>query len=527
MIRFLISAVIIAFLAANGAAQNPKFRHIVSEAERTARQETIKAKQAAVADTMAQESTCDSVRSDMEVRKARSLEDILASLPDVTRQRGDYSRFAAPWVFTGYRNIRKKTFEVPTPAYRGEAIYGDEEPTDTTAAEKPALDWGKLGATEPYGMEEIEIEEAEDEEEHDLNPDRPVDISVFTWRPDWLNRAIALHKAEDDMIYRQMVLDPYTIDYSYWSLPEPVRLPDDDHSVAAMIRDQKLPQPVTDEAEIAGADLAKIHWLHAAGASVQLSQAYVSPNWYQGGTNNLALLVGLNWNVELNKVYHPKLLFNNTISYKLGINSTPQDLYHSYNVTQDIFQWNMTTGYQAHNKWFYSFTAQFKTQLFNTYPKDSEVRKASFLSPSDLTLGLGMTYASINAKKTFKFDASISPLSYNLKTCIDTQVNPMSYGIEEGRRVVSQIGSTAELVVDWTIASNIKWKSRLFLFSDYKYFLGDWENTLSFSINRFLSTQIYLHLRYDSSTETEVPNWQNWMLKEILSFGFAYTFSSK
>ncbi len=523
MIRFLISAALAALVAASASAQNPKFRHVVSEAEKNAREETLKVMQAST------DSLMQLVESDTTEIKARTPQEILSSLPPVYPQRGDYSRLSAPWVFSGYRQIKPKGIKMPQIAYGIPVINGDEILVDTVAVAdellQPALNWGKLDET--GDEEEIIIEDAEDEEEHHLNPDSPVDMSVFSTTPAWLRRAIAIHDAEDDLIYRLMVLDPYTIDYAYWSLPEPVILPDDDHSIGAMIRDQKLPQPETSETEIFSGDLAKIHWLHSAGGSVQLSQAYVSPNWYQGGNNNLALLIGMNWNVDLNKVYHPKVLFTSALSYKLGIISTPQDLYHKYSVNQDIFQWNLTTGYQARSNWFYSFTAQFKTQLFNNYPKDSETRKASFLSPGDLTLGLGMTYSKVNAKKTMKFDASISPLSYNLKTCIDSHVNPVSYGIEEGRHTASQIGSTAELVLDWTFAPNMNWKSRLFLFSDYEYFLGDWENTISFSINKFLSTQIYFHLRYDSSNESDAPTWKKWMLKEILSFGFAYTFSSK
>ncbi len=518
MIRFLLSAAFATLLAASAAAQNPKFRHVVSDAEKTAREEALKASQAA-ADSLMQIAAGDSVEV-----IARTPEEILASLPAMGRQRGDYSRFYAPWVFSGFRQMKSKGIEVPEMKYDGAVINGDEQPADTIVSVLEVLDWGKLDSA---GEEEIIIEDAEDEEEHHLNPDTPANLDVFGGSPEWLQRAMALHQAEDDLIYRLMVLDPYTIDYPFWELPEPIVLPDDDHSVGAMIRDQKLPQPETTETEIYSGEIAKIHWLHTAGGSVQLSQAYISPNWYQGGNNNLALLIGMNWNVELNKVYHPKVLFTSALSYKLGIISTPQDLYHKYSVNQDIFQWNLTTGYQARSNWFYSFTAQFKTQLFNTYPKDSEVRKASFLSPGDLTLGLGMTYSKINPKKTFKFDASISPLSYNLKTCIDRNVDPVSYGLKEGQRFQNQIGSTAELVLDWTFATNMNWKSRLFLFSDYKYFLGDWENTLSFSINRFLSTQIYFHLRYDSSNESDSRTWNKWMLKEILSFGFAYTFSSK
>ena len=45
-----------------------------------------------------------------------------------------------------------------------------------------------------------------------------------------------------------------------------------------------------------------------------------------------------------------------------------------------------------------------------------------------------------------------------------------------------------------------------------------------FSINKYLSTQIYAHLRFDDSA-TWNDSWQYWQFKEILSFGLTYRFS--
>lgn len=306
-----------------------------------------------------------------------------------------------------------------------------------------------------------------------------------------------------------------------WTLPKFKKLED-----VKLKEITDIPTNIEPEITIQVIEIKKTHWLHVLDGSVQFSQAYLSPNWYQGGNNNLSLLANFLWNVKLNEVYHPNLLFENNVQYKLGLYSTPQDEYHKYSISEDLFQWNMKAGVKAFKKWFYSFTAQFKTQLLNTYPQNEPTRIASFLSPSDLNLGLGMTYNTTNKSKSLKFNVSIAPISYNLKTCIDTNVDPTQFNIESGKKMTSEIGSNAELTMDWNITKNINYRSRLFLFSNYKYLTGDWENTLSFSINKFLSTQIYVHLRYDSSSELN-ERWKHWMLKEILSFGFQYKFSTK
>ena len=324
-----------------------------------------------------------------------------------------------------------------------------------------------------------------------------------------------------------LMAHPEKAKYLAWKLPDPPRLlPAEDYTDEYLIED--IPVDVMEQPVPGIIDAVKrTDWLHKTDASLQFSQAYISPNWYQGGNNALSLLVNLLWDVRLNEVYHPSLLFESTLSYKLGLNSTPQDSLHRYSVSEDLLQYNFKFGIRARQKWFYSFTAMFKTQMLNTYGENSRVRKASFMSPGELNLGIGMTYATTGLKKRLKFNASIAPVSYNLKTCLDHLVDPTQFSIKAGRKTQSQIGSNAEAVLEWNIVSNISWRSRMFLFTNYDEFQGDWENTLNFAVNRFLSTQIYVHLRYDTASHQYDGHWRHWMLKEILSFGFRYAFSTK
>lgn len=278
---------------------------------------------------------------------------------------------------------------------------------------------------------------------------------------------------------------------------------------------------------ISAAPVQKRHWIRSFNASLQFSQAYVSPNWYQGGNNNLNALANIYYNVKLNTEYHPNLLFETTAQYKLGMNNAPDDSIHNYNISDDLLQINTTFGIKAAKRWYYSFTGQFKTQVLNSYKKNSHDLNSSFLSPGELTAGIGMTYNYANAPKTFTFDASIAPLSYNLKTCISNRIDPTAYNIKEGHKTSHNFGSSAELRLFWKLAYNITFSSRIFAFTDYDSAQADWENTLSFDINRFLSTQVYVHMRYDSATPPcEDENWKKLQVKEILSIGFAYKFSS-
>lgn len=345
--------------------------------------------------------------------------------------------------------------------------------------------------------------------------------------PQWLAVGLRAERLRQDILYRLMTDNPKYIQYAYWDLPVPPRLPEEDYSFKGFLSRLELPKIDTGAAIIPTFTQNHINWLHTFSTGLQLSQAYISSNWYQGGNNYLAFLYNFNWNVTLNTVFHPNLLFVSDVSYKLAVNSNPDGSLHKYSISQDLFQYNLKTGLKAFNKWFYSFNLMFKTQFFTSYPSDSEIPGAKFLSPSELNLGLGMTYNTSGLKGKLKFAASVSPISYNLKACPSMEIDHTPFNIPQDKKTASEIGSNAEFTLNWNISSNISWKSRLFLFSDYHYFLADWENTFNFTINRFLSTQLYIHPRYDSSSNRTSSNWRYWQLKEILSFGLSYTFSTK
>lgn len=274
------------------------------------------------------------------------------------------------------------------------------------------------------------------------------------------------------------------------------------------------------------ASFERRNWLHDFNGIIQFSQAFLSPNWYQGGNNNLNMLIGARFDVKLNPAFYPNLLVESTVSYKLGLNSAPDDELRNYSISEDLFQVNAKLGYKAARRWYYSLTGQLKTQFLNNYKKNTETLQAAFFSPGELNFGIGMTYNFTTPSKRFSLDAAISPLSYNLKTCFNDRMDVTSFGIKEGHKSVSEFGSSGECKLTWLMTGNIKLQSRFFIFTNYDYVQGDLENTISFTINKFLSTQIYAHLRYDSSKGDISKGWRDWQLKEILSFGFNYLFST-
>ena len=70
---------------------------------------------------------------------------------------------------------------------------------------------------------------------------------------------------------------------------------------------------------------------------------------------------------------------------------------------------------------------------------------------------------------------------------------------------------------------NMVWSCRLFYFTNYDHVQGDMENTFDFILNRFFSTRLFVHLRYDDARALN-KDFGHFQLKELLSFGFNYKF---
>lgn len=469
-------------------------------------------------------SLADSQEIDSTYLKVRDLQELLDEMDNNGPVDMPIIKITGPWIFSGYRHINKhKPFEMDyTPVYEGMKVAtNDFVELDSLGNEIIPANLTEIAegiVMSPDSTASVTL--VEDVEEPGVN------MNVFKpdYIPEWLRDAVLKMRLQDDLIYSTMINYPSTIDYTYWSLPVPPTLPEDDLTFQGYLKKLNLPEIEVDKAILPEEKIGRIYWLHNFNSMAQFSQAFISPNWYQGGNNHLSLLLGLSWNVQLNQVYYPNLLFQSNLSYKLGLNSTPQDQVHKYSISEDLLQWNLNVGLKALKKWYYSFNATFKTQIFNNYPANSRSLSASFLSPGDLNLGLGMSYST--KTKTVQLTTTISPLSYNLKTCISDKIDHKQFNIAPNRKTHSEIGSNAEVNLNWQIRYNIKYQTRLFLFTDYKYSLTDWEQTFNFEINKFLSTQIYLRMRYDTSSDVST-GWKHFMLREVLSFGLSYTFSTK
>lgn len=261
-------------------------------------------------------------------------------------------------------------------------------------------------------------------------------------------------------------------------------------------------------------------WKHSASASLQFTQNYISSNWYKGGESNNTMLSGLD--ISLNYDDKQRIQFDNRLEWKLGFTTSRSDTVHKYKTNTDLIRLTSKFGIKAFSSWYYTVQTELSTQLFGNYKTNSHEVNSSFLAPGYLKVDLGMDFK--KNLKNLTFSAVISPLSYKLTYVGDDDVDETKFGVEEGKRSKNDLGSNLQINSKWTILSNITWETRLSYFTTYERAEAEWENTFNFQLNRYLSTKLFVHARFDDGVERDEDNDSFFQLSELLSFGLSYSF---
>ena len=255
-------------------------------------------------------------------------------------------------------------------------------------------------------------------------------------------------------------------------------------------------------------------WVTKGNFSTQLTESYFSPNWYQGGVNNLNVLSMLT--LEANYNNKSKVQWDNKLDARIGFYQNQGEEIQS---NQDLLRLTSKLNLKAIRNWNYTIEAQGNTQMMNHFEGDGTTLASRFLSPADASLTIGMDF-----KKNFK-RGSVSiypgPLSYKMTYVGDLALGT-KYGLEEGKKIRSDLGSKIEVNFDYKITDNISYKTRFYYFTGrYEYVQMDWENTINFQVSKYISTKLFFHTRFD---DLVAPNdtWKYFQFKQYLMLGLNY-----
>ena len=262
-------------------------------------------------------------------------------------------------------------------------------------------------------------------------------------------------------------------------------------------------------------------WTYKGDYNVQFLQNYFSGNWHKGGESNYSMLAAAV--MEANYDNKSKLKWDNKLEMKVGFMTSRSDSLHKFKTTEDLIRLTSMLGLQATKKWYYTLQVIAESQFYRGYKSNDLMVYSDFFSPFKLNVALGMTYNVEWFNKKLTGTINLSPAAYNYRYVGRLDLGPR-FGLEAGKHSLHDFGSSLKAELTWQIAENIKWKSRLYGFTSYKRAEIEWENTLTFQFNKYISTNLFVYPRFDDASSVKDDKTGYWQLMEYFSLGFNYSF---
>lgn len=261
-------------------------------------------------------------------------------------------------------------------------------------------------------------------------------------------------------------------------------------------------------------------WKYSGDYYLQMLQNYVSSNWYKGGESNYSMVASVTMQANYNNKQKVKL--DNKLEMKLGFQTSRGDTLHSFKTSEDLIRYTGKLGLQASKKWYYSLQLIAYTQFMRGYKSNDKKVYSDILSPLNINLSVGMDYNVLWFNKKLTGNIHLAPLAYNFKY-VGRKELATRYGLDEGKHTLNDFGSECTVDLTWAFTNTIKWKTRLYGYTTYERAEVEWENTISFQFNKYITSNLFIYPRFDDGAKKDESHGY-WQLKEYMSIGFAYSF---
>lgn len=269
-------------------------------------------------------------------------------------------------------------------------------------------------------------------------------------------------------------------------------------------------------------------------------------NWSAGGENTWTGKAFANFSL----VYHKKRFEQKLVgAFAFGISRFGDKRIEKQDDKIDL---TYALSLDSKTQWNISTVVTFNTQFADgyKYPNDSTVI-SSFLAPGYLTLSAGYSYKTKNER----FQILLSPLAGKVTFVMNQELaDKGSFGVKKGyydedgtwvpgENIAASVGVNVIINYKQPIGKSFKYITMLNTFYNYIERRDDnrlpidvnWENTISFSITKYISTILFIHLKYDHNTtfpvyeeiegvQTVVDNIPKLQLKESVGIAFLHKF---
>lgn len=258
-------------------------------------------------------------------------------------------------------------------------------------------------------------------------------------------------------------------------------------------------------------------WRRELTLMVQVTQNYVTPNWYQGGSTSFAALGIAKGQVSY---IRERFTWENFFEWRMGGSTVSADSLHKMNTTDDLFKIYSKANFRIVPKLFSSLSAELDTRLLPTYKSNSMDLKSAPFSPLRFNMAVGLDYKPVPG-----LSLSVSPISYKVIHVMDTaRVTVTDYGLKEGQQTQHNFGSSLRLEYVWKPVREVALETKFYMYTNYQDVELDLEVNCDFIINRWLSARMTVHPRYDTSVIMEGDEHAKIQFRELLSIGFAHKF---